>query len=98
MPTVDVGGLAVPFPHAEPYPEQLEYMVRQCSDFTPTFIGMHRNAPLSPTKESARVHHSYGSYAPSTYGSYGPRKANPSTGRCAPRAWRSPPWANSVHH
>ena len=31
-------------------------------------------------KESAKVQHSYGSYAPSTYGSYGPRKANPSTG------------------
>jgi hypothetical protein len=32
MPTVDVGGLAVPFPHAEPYPEQLEYMVpRRCA-------------------------------------------------------------------
>jgi hypothetical protein len=30
-------------------------------------------------KEGARVHHSYGSYAPSTYGSFGPRKANPST-------------------
>ena len=28
---------------------------------------------------AARVHHSYGSYAPSTYGSYGPRKANPIT-------------------
>ena len=25
------------------------------------------------------MHHSYGSYAPSTYGSYGPRKANPNT-------------------
>ena len=40
---------------------------------------MHRNAPLSPMKEGARVHYSYGSYAPSTYGSYGPRKANLST-------------------
>jgi hypothetical protein len=26
-----------------------------------------------------KVHHSYGSYAPCTYGSYGPREANPST-------------------
>jgi hypothetical protein len=26
-------------------------------------------------KEGARVHHSYGSYAPSTYGSYEPRRA-----------------------
>jgi hypothetical protein len=39
----------------------------------------HRNAPLSPMKEGARVHHSYGSYAPSSYGSYDARKANPST-------------------
>ena len=31
-------------------------------------------------EEGARVHHSYGSYAPSTYGSYEPREANPSTG------------------
>ena len=30
-------------------------------------------------KEGARVHHSYGSYAPSTYDSYGPRKTNLST-------------------
>jgi hypothetical protein len=30
-------------------------------------------------KESARVHHSYGSYAPSTYGSYEPRRADSST-------------------
>jgi hypothetical protein len=30
-------------------------------------------------KEGVRVHHSYGSYAPSTYGSYEPRRANPST-------------------
>ena len=30
-------------------------------------------------KEGARVHHSYGSYAPSTYGSYEPRRVNPST-------------------
>jgi hypothetical protein len=30
-------------------------------------------------KEGARVHHSYGSCAPSTYGSYEPREANPST-------------------
>ena len=29
-------------------------------------------------KEGARVHHSYGSYALSTYGSYEPRRANPS--------------------
>jgi hypothetical protein len=42
---------------------------RQCSDLTPIFIGVHRNAPLSPMKEGARVHHSYGFYAPSTYGS-----------------------------
>ena len=28
----------------------------------------------------AECHHSYGSYAPSTYGSYEPRRANPSTG------------------
>jgi hypothetical protein len=42
----------------------------QCSDLTPVFIGMHRNAPLSPMEEGARVHHSYGSYAPSAYGSY----------------------------
>jgi hypothetical protein len=33
-------------------------------------------------EEGARVHHFYGSYAPSTYGSYEPRRANPST---APR-------------
>jgi hypothetical protein len=52
---------------------------RQCSDLTHICIGMHRNAPLSPMKEGARVHHSYGSYAPSTYGSYEPRRANPST-------------------
>jgi hypothetical protein len=52
----------------------------QCSDLTPIFIGTHRNAPLSPMEEGARVHHSYGSYAPSAYGSYGPRNANPSTG------------------
>jgi hypothetical protein len=51
----------------------------QCSDLTPIFKGMHRNAPLVPMKEGARVHHSYGSYAPSTYGSYEPRRANPST-------------------
>jgi hypothetical protein len=51
----------------------------QSSDLTPVFIGMHRNAPLSPMKEGARVHHSYGSYAPSSYGSYEPRRANPST-------------------
>jgi hypothetical protein len=55
----------------------------QCSDFTPIFIGMHRNTPLYPMKEGARVHHSYGSYAPSTYGSYEPRNANPSTGYIA---------------
>ena len=47
---------------------------------------LHRNAPLSPMKEGARVHHSYGSYAPSTYGSYGPREANPSTLNTARRA------------
>jgi hypothetical protein len=52
---------------------------RQRSDLTPTFIGMRRNAPLPPMKEGARVHHSYGSYAPSTYGSYEPRRPNPST-------------------
>jgi hypothetical protein len=52
---------------------------------TPIFIGMHRNAPLSLMKEGARVHHSYGSYAPSTYGSYEPRRENPSTAR-EPRA------------
>jgi hypothetical protein len=34
-------------------------------------------------KEGARVHRSYGSYAPSTYGSYEPRRANPSTARGA---------------
>jgi hypothetical protein len=51
----------------------------QCSDLTPIFIGMHRNAPQSPMEEGARVHHSYGSYAPSTYGSYEPRRENPST-------------------
>jgi hypothetical protein len=45
---------------------------------------MHRNAPLSPMKEGARVHHSYGSYAPSTYGSYEPRRANPSTAFALP--------------
>ena len=54
--------------------------MRRCSDFTPVFIGVHRDAPLSPMKEGARVHHSYGSYAPSTDGSSGPRKATPSTG------------------
>ena len=43
----------------------------QCSDLTPIFIGMHRNAPLSLVKEGAWVQHSYGSYEP--------RKANPST-------------------
>ena len=53
----------------------------QCSDLTPICIGMHRNAPLSHMKEGARVHHFYGSYALSTYGSYEPRRANPSTGR-----------------
>jgi hypothetical protein len=37
-------------------------------------------------KEGARVHHSYGSYAPSTYGSYEPRRANLSTGAAAARA------------
>jgi hypothetical protein len=52
---------------------------RQCSDFTPIFIGMHRDAPLSPMAEGARVHHSYGSYAPPTYGFCEPRRANPST-------------------
>ena len=31
-------------------------------------------------EEGARVHHSYGFSAPSTYGSYEPRRANPSTG------------------
>ena len=46
---------------------------------------MQRNALLSPIKEGARVHRSYGSYAPSTYGSYEPRRANPST------AWQVPP-------
>jgi hypothetical protein len=56
---------------------------RQCSDFTPIFIGMHRNAPLSPMKEGARVHHSYGSYAPSAHGSYEHRNANPSTAATA---------------
>ena len=58
---------------------QHEALQHQCSDLTPVFIGMHRNAPLSPMKEGARVHYSYGSYAPSTYGSYEPRRANPST-------------------
>ena len=33
---------------------------------------------MSPMKAGARIHHSYGSYAPSTYGSYDARKANPS--------------------
>jgi hypothetical protein len=50
----------------------------QCSDLTPNFIGTHRNAPLFPMEEGARVHHSYGSYgsyALSTYGSYEPRRA-----------------------
>jgi hypothetical protein len=30
-------------------------------------------------KEGARVHHSYGFYPPSPYGSQEPRRANPST-------------------
>ena len=47
---------------------------------TPIFIGMYRNAPLSPMEEGAMAHHFYGSYAPSAYGSYEPRRANPSTG------------------
>jgi hypothetical protein len=34
-------------------------------------------------KEGAREHHSYASYAPSTYGSYEPRRANPSAA-CSP--------------
>jgi hypothetical protein len=63
------------------------------TDFTPIFIGMHRqlgirHAPLSPMKEGARVRHSYGSYAPSTYGSYGPRRANPSTDSVGRRGQR----------
>ena len=72
----------------------------QCSDLTPIFIGMHRNAPLSSMEEGARVHHSYGSYAPFTYGSYEPRRANPSTGQggragelhkaCGQRRWARP--------
>ncbi len=37
--------------------------------FDSYFIGMHRNTALSPMEEGARVHHSYGSYAPSSYGS-----------------------------
>jgi hypothetical protein len=57
-----------------------DWLAPQCSDLTPIFIGMDWNAPLSPMKEGARVHRSYGSYAPSTYGSYEPRRANPSTG------------------
>jgi hypothetical protein len=51
--------------------------------FDSMFIGMHRNAPLSLMKEGARVHHFYGSDATSTYGSYEPRRANPSTVRRA---------------
>jgi hypothetical protein len=60
----------------------------QCSELTPIFIGIHRNAPLSPINKGARVHHSYGSYAPSTYVSYEPRRANPSTG---PIVFTAPP-------
>jgi hypothetical protein len=67
------------YAHGKAERDDAENKPRQCSDFTATFIGMRRNAPLSPTKEGARVHHSYGSYAPSTYGSYEPRRANPST-------------------
>jgi hypothetical protein len=66
--------------HAAPLPCNI-WPQDQCSDLIPIFIGMHKNAPLSPMKEGARVHHSYGSYAPSTYGSYEPRRANPSTAR-----------------
>ena len=36
--------------------------------------------PAVSYEEGAWVHHSYGSYAPSTYRSYEPRRANPSTG------------------
>jgi hypothetical protein len=57
------------------------------SDLTPIFIGLHRNAPLSPMEEGARVHHSCGSYAPSTYGSYEPRRANPSTAKGSAQLW-----------
>ena len=35
-------------------------------------------------KEGAWVHHSYGYYAPSTYGSYEPRRANASTAHQLP--------------
>jgi hypothetical protein len=37
-------------------------------------------------EEGARVHHSYGSCAPSTYGSYEPRRANPSTASVVARS------------
>jgi hypothetical protein len=40
---------------------------------------VHRSGGVSPMEEGARVHHSYGSYAPLSYGSYEPRRANPST-------------------
>jgi hypothetical protein len=71
----------------------------QCSDLTPIFIGLHRNAPLSPMKEGARVHHSYGSYAPSTYGSYEARRANPSTVWKGKREWRltAPGWPGQLN-
>jgi hypothetical protein len=53
---------------------------RQCSNVARVSIGMHRNAPLSPTKsEGARIHHSYGSDAPCTYGSCASCRANSST-------------------
>jgi hypothetical protein len=80
---VDVEDVAVGPIVASPFPpshgRERRQLGRQCSDFTPIFIGMHRNAPLSPMREGARVHHSYGSYAFSIYGSYAPRRANPST-------------------
>jgi hypothetical protein len=49
--------------YSAPPRDQAEVRV-QCSDLAPIFMGMHRNAPLSPMEEGARVHRSYGSYAP----------------------------------
>jgi hypothetical protein len=64
----------------------LRGVTSQCSDFTPIFIGMHKNAPLSPMKEGGqRTPFLWFLCTFHLYGSYGPRRANPSTGHSTPR-------------
>jgi hypothetical protein len=59
--------------------DSAQFRTAQCSNLTPIFIGMHRNAPLSPMKRVTGYTIPMHLWLLCTYGSYAPCRANART-------------------